>query len=665
MRLTVRALLTVTLLVVGLVLTAGSLATRGSHRVAAAELLENGAFEVWDAGEPAGWSPSGTVSRVSSPSVSGFAARVDGAGSLSQFLTASPGTVYAGSVQVRGITGSARATLRLTFLNGGLQELGLPVETTVLPAAAFASIEVTATAPSGTVYLGMRLVASPLGAGSAVVFDNASLDDAPQPSPTPTFTPTATNTATNTPTPTPTPTETATPTPTRTAAPPRTLTATPTPHAADKLDPVVAIPKPTGRDPGEELLLNPSFEFVVEGSPLVWARFGGLLRAAPSGADGSGAAVFISQTDSTKWVHQVVAVEPGAWYRGRAMAQVTSGEAQLSVSVLWYPSADGDGPSSDGVESSRAGAKSWTLLDTGPVQAPPGTRSARFRMMLRAPFPAAAVFDDASFVRVSPPLPPGAEAGTPVLNGAPAPVATEDSAPPVANQPVGATTPGPVVVPLPPRTGFGPRPDLHCLVCLSEVMPDPPESGRDAAYEWVELHNPGADAVDIGGWSIGDATTTDMIASPTIIPAGGFLVIRGRSATAGGASGVSLADGDIGSGLANDGDVVRLLNADGEVIDTVAYGADATALPAPRTGRSLVRDLATGEWETNRLPSPGEAANAGPVTSTPDRTAVFVPEPSPNRTPWIILGVCVTMGVFSAPFALARARRELRAHRGR
>ncbi|MGD9933253.1 MAG: lamin tail domain-containing protein, partial [Dehalococcoidia bacterium] len=605
-----RALLTATMIALGLVLVAGSVTTRQVQPVVAAELLENGTFELWDVGEPIGWSASGTVSAVVSPSVSGFAARVDGSGQLSQFVAASPGTIYTASAHVRLVTGSVQASVRLTFLSAGLLEVGLPAESSLVAPAAFTKVEVVATAPAGAAYVGIRLAGSPLSGGSAVAFDDASLDDAPQPSPTPTFTPTATNTATPTPThtstatSTPTATHTNTPTSTPTPRPARgsSPTATPTASAAS---PNVALPGPSGRNPGEELLLNPGFEFVLDGLPLMWSKFGGLLSASASGLAGSGAAVFISQTDSTKWVHQVVAVDAEAWYRGRAMASVTSGVAEVSLSVLWYPTADGDGPSMNGFESPRSEAKGWAELDTGPIQAPPGARSARFRLTLRAPFPAAAAFDEASFVQVTgPPSPIATPAEHPASPGtfSPTPSATQ----PAVNE----ATPRPVI-PLPPRTGAGPRPALNCTICLSEVMPDPPESGRDAAYEWVELYNASTDPVDVGGWFVGDATSVDAIPGPAVVPPLGFLVIRGSASSVGEAVAVTPPDGEIGSGLANDGDFVRLLSPEGEVVDTLAYGVDATGLPAPGTGTSLARDLGTGDWESNVRPSPGMPTGPG------------------------------------------------------
>ena len=63
--------------------------------------------------------------------------------------------------------------------------------------------------------------------------------------------------------------------------------------------------------------------------------------------------------------------------------------------------------------------------------------------------------------------------------------------------------------------------------------------------EWIELHNPGAPPVDIGGWRVSDAVEYTIPAG-TPLAAGGFLVV----------------DHDQFAGtLANGGDRVRLRDA--------------------------------------------------------------------------------------------------------
>ena len=41
-------------------------------------------------------------------------------------------------------------------------------------------------------------------------------------------------------------------------------------------------------------------------------------------------------------------------------------------------------------------------------------------------------------------------------------------------------------------------------VVISEVMYDPPQTGVDSDYEWVELFNPTGAPVDLSGWKLQD-----------------------------------------------------------------------------------------------------------------------------------------------------------------
>ncbi len=66
-------------------------------------------------------------------------------------------------------------------------------------------------------------------------------------------------------------------------------------------------------------------------------------------------------------------------------------------------------------------------------------------------------------------------------------------------------------------------------VVVNEMELNPPDGGSD----WVELYNSGNSSVDISGWS---ATITDggwvgkmSVPNGSIIPAGGFYVLSGKS----------------------------------------------------------------------------------------------------------------------------------------
>lgn len=169
-------------------------------------------------------------------------------------------------------------------------------------------------------------------------------------------------------------------------------------------------------------------------------------------------------------------------------------------------------------------------------------------------------------------------------------------------------------------------------VLINEVYYDPdPES--DDGNEWIELCNNGTAAVDLSGWWIeaGGASFDSCfdIASASI-DAGGYLVIGGASGPVPGSFSPNLQNG----GSESDG--VRLVNADGVVVDTVLYDEDNTSLlpddlggtssaPAPDVsgGHSIGRwngssdcvdtDVSGADFIEYEVPSAG-AANPAPAT---------------------------------------------------
>lgn len=102
-------------------------------------------------------------------------------------------------------------------------------------------------------------------------------------------------------------------------------------------------------------------------------------------------------------------------------------------------------------------------------------------------------------------------------------------------------------------------------------------------------------------------------------------------------------DGDIGSGLANDGDLVRLVRPDGSLADAVSYGDNTAAFArpprAPAEGQTIGLRSATGDqgaenWGvtlrpttggTNVFPAATPTAGQGTPTATPSPDGDTVP----------------------------------------
>lgn len=138
-------------------------------------------------------------------------------------------------------------------------------------------------------------------------------------------------------------------------------------------------------------------------------------------------------------------------------------------------------------------------------------------------------------------------------------------------------------------------------VVVNEIMADPAAVSDDNG-EWIEVHNPGAAAVELDGWTLlSNNDAPHVIAAPVTVPAGGYAVLarNGRRNRNGGVS----ADYEYGTGitLANAADWIALRGPGGVTVDSVAW---ASAMPGGATRG--VRDPAAdhtdvqgANWQTS------------------------------------------------------------------
>ncbi len=112
------------------------------------------------------------------------------------------------------------------------------------------------------------------------------------------------------------------------------------------------------------------------------------------------------------------------------------------------------------------------------------------------------------------------------------------------------------------------NPARNTDIVINEIMADPPGNERDG--EFVELHNRGLSDVIVGGWKL-DSAVNFTIPAGTTIPAGGYLVI--------GANAVNLntiytgltAIGNWSGSLGNSGDLLRVEDANGNLVNQIDY----------------------------------------------------------------------------------------------
>lgn len=101
--------------------------------------------------------------------------------------------------------------------------------------------------------------------------------------------------------------------------------------------------------------------------------------------------------------------------------------------------------------------------------------------------------------------------------------------------------------------------------------------------DWVEIHNPGLNAVDISGWRFKDSENSHVFTFPsgTILNVGQFVVLSRDTLTFRQFHpNVSPLFGNMDFGLSSDGEVVRLFDANGELIDSLTFGNES---PWPET----------------------------------------------------------------------------------
>ena len=143
------------------------------------------------------------------------------------------------------------------------------------------------------------------------------------------------------------------------------------------------------------------------------------------------------------------------------------------------------------------------------------------------------------------------------------------------------------------------------IVVVNEVMVNP--YGDDEGQEWIELYNPGSEAIDLNGWTVKDCAEQAMVlvGSNLTLPAGGYLVLGAEE------------DASLNGGvpvditypspfyLANSVGAVLLYDAQGVLVDQTRYSA-FEPWEVMVAGHSLARVSPTSDgtqpeaWETGQ-----------------------------------------------------------------
>jgi hypothetical protein len=120
----------------------------------------------------------------------------------------------------------------------------------------------------------------------------------------------------------------------------------------------------------------------------------------------------------------------------------------------------------------------------------------------------------------------------------------------------------------------GPKGDMRQTGACHPVLNELQASGATASDEWVEIFNPCNAQEDLTGWKLDYRSAANnnggnditCFAFGQTIPAGGYLLLAGKGYT-----GSVNADGVLSSGLADGGGAVGLRDANGALVDSVAF----------------------------------------------------------------------------------------------
>lgn len=194
------------------------------------------------------------------------------------------------------------------------------------------------------------------------------------------------------------------------------------------------------------------------------------------------------------------------------------------------------------------------------------------------------------------------------------------------------------------------------VLVINEFLADPAlglagDANRDGVRhvfddEFVELYNPGLDAVDISEWKMEDSTALRhlFVAGTMLLPYERLVIFGGG--VLGSFPYAAVAASSESLSLNNTSDEIRLVNHLGETVDFVAFGTEAnldqslTRFPDGNGDFSLHTSISSQgllyspgtdtEGNLTYPPPPQEPDNPGPI---PDSSEPAVPEPAT----WVLL----------------------------
>ncbi|MCL5611926.1 MAG: lamin tail domain-containing protein, partial [Chloroflexi bacterium] len=174
-----------------------------------------------------------------------------------------------------------------------------------------------------------------------------------------------------------------------------------------------------------------------------------------------------------------------------------------------------------------------------------------------------------------------------------------------------------------------PRNSSTQLLLISEVAWAGTAANTD--HEWIELHNPGSQAINLSGWKLNAADGTPNIALNGTVPAMGyFLLERDEDAVSDIVADQLYSDNT----LSNSGESLMLYDNNDVLIDTAnanggSWPAGDLSAHATMERIGLLPDSDSSWFTNNGVLKNGKDANGNPILGTPKSGNSPTPTPTP------------------------------------
>lgn len=160
-------------------------------------------------------------------------------------------------------------------------------------------------------------------------------------------------------------------------------------------------------------------------------------------------------------------------------------------------------------------------------------------------------------------------------------------------------------------------------IVIDEIQHSP--ATGDGA-EFVEVYNPGTQAVDLSGWTLGGSATA-TVQPGTVVPARSAMTLVANDPAFRTAYGAGVFVGDRFAGALPATGTLTLTRPDGSLADTVSYGGAGWPVPAAGESLELLDPAADNDagasWALSTgSGTPGTPRSSGPVVTAPAAPAI-------------------------------------------